>query len=562
MELKPTNPEKIKTFFNVIINDMYLLSEQKLNKETIIAKQKVVENIQKKFDENINIPEYEEKEYFKIGVLDSLFSSLENSDSKLKYSHLFNFIKQFIISATSLNKEEYDEIAFKNYHSLIFYGYCCLECFCFLFGEEKKEDVSRRNFDSQKYTNFHYYLDSNKLSKMMKSVYNSFRDKFYPGKKKKDKENLDNIYSKFLDAINDNNFDKDCEEWKKRQKKLYERIEPKSDEKENKNINPDENKIQEKEIQSNCENKEEEINLNYLDNLRNSILKDQAVPTNLINTFTKIFEKTERLEGNINKLNGQINTLNSKINELNGEIKTLKNKNTDLMNNQKKLWNYLNLLSNGRDMTKSIIFFLYNHFGLEGKKDTFDQIGELLAKLNTNELDDKLNNITKDKLKEFLLFSFFSKNFLNKVLHREFALIDIDKQENGVDNLTLMAGYSFVSFFENLSFFVEKTVYDKDIQKMISQAYKEYIDDNNLSEHLKYEEGKIFQLNDEKIFKPVLCKSDISSTYDFLNQIKIDGEEFGSLCEKKKWKKDDLSKNEILPKPVFYNSHMDEKNDS
>ena len=327
----------------------------------------------------------------------------------------------------------------------------------------------------------------------------------------------------------------------KKTKKLYERIELKSDEKENKNINHYENKIQEKEIQSNCENKEEEINLNYLDNLRNSILKDQAVPTSLINTFTKIFDvfnkmatkdiehslKTKRLEGNIY-------TLNSKINELNEEIKTLKNKNTDLMNNQKKLWKYLNLLSNGGDMTKSIIFFLYNYFGLEGKKDSFDQIGELLAKLNINELDGKLINITKDKLKEFLLFSFFSKNFLNKVLHREFALIDIDKQENGVDNLTLMAGYSFVSFFENLSFFVEKTVYDKDIQKMISQAYKEYTDDTNLSEHLKYEEGKIFQMSVEKIFKPVFCKSDIRSTYDFLNQIKIEGKEFGSLCEEKK----------------------------
>ena len=218
MELKPTNPEKIKTFFNVIINDMYLQSEQKLNKETIIAKQKIVESIQKKLGENINISEYEEKEYFKIGMLDSVFSSLENSDSKLKYSHIFNFIKLFIISATSLNKEEYDEIPFKNYHSLIFYGYCCLECFCLLFGEEKKEALSRRNFDSQKYTYFHDYLDSNKLSKMMKSVYNSFRDKFYSGKKKKDKENVDNIYSKFLDAINDNNFEKDCEEWKKRQK--------------------------------------------------------------------------------------------------------------------------------------------------------------------------------------------------------------------------------------------------------------------------------------------------------------------------------------------------------
>ncbi len=69
---------------------------------------------------------------------------------------------------------------------------------------------------------------------------------------------------------------------------------------------------------------------------------------------------------------------------------------------------------------EEIVFNLYEYFGLEGQKKTFYQLGQMLKSLKSGELDNKFNDntISKEKLDQFLLLSFFLKNFLNKILHR------------------------------------------------------------------------------------------------------------------------------------------------
>ena len=179
------------------------------------------------------------------------------------------------------------------------------------------------------------------------------------------------------------------------------------------------------------------------------------------------------------------------------------------------------------------------------------------AKLRTNELDSKLNNLNKETLLHFLELLLFNKNFLNRVLHRKFAIVDIENEKNDESNLRLKPEYSFNSFFENLEFFVENTITENDIQKLIAQAYEEYMADKKLPEGLKYEEGKILKKEEEK-YIPVMTKNDIELVFNFLKEIEIGHEKFGKLCESKTWEKDESS--DFIPIPTFYNSAMNAMN--
>ena len=306
------------------------------------------------------------------------------------------------------------------------------------------------------------------------------------------------------------------------------------------------NNSQDNEKKSTFENKENNSSLESIKAIRQSIINDKEIPEKAINAFNILFNV-------VNKLSGDIQALQNNIQALQNNIRGLQNNNDILMNNQKKLWNYLNLLANGRDMIKSIIFYLYNYFGLKGENETFKQLERILAKLKTDELDSKLNGLSKSNLIKFLNLLFFFKNFFNKVLHREFAIQDIQKESNNESNLKIMSEYSFISFFKNLEYFFDKTIKESDIQKMIDQANKDYINDNKLPEELKYMKGKIFEENGDE-YKPTLNKLEINSVFEFLDGIVIGEQKFGILCENKIWKKDD-DLNERVPTPVFYNSN-------
>ena len=281
------------------------------------------------------------------------------------------------------------------------------------------------------------------------------------------------------------------------------------------------------------EDKNKKLNLKKLETLQKSIMSDQTISDNIKDAFNLLIDLLDLQTKQEEKIKQLEDTIKSMKIEKIEQDKKIEN----LMDNQKKMWNYLNLLANGRDMKKSIIFYLYEYFGLNRKeveKDTFVQLTEICAKLKTNEFDSKLNNINKETLLHFLELLLFNKNFLNKVLHRQFAIVDIKNEKNDESDLGLRAEYSFNSFFENLVFFTEKTIKENDIQKLIDQAYKEYMANEKLPEGLKYAEGKIFKKEDEK-FIPVMTKDDILLVFNFLNEIEINNEKFSKLCESKTW---------------------------
>ena len=286
------------------------------------------------------------------------------------------------------------------------------------------------------------------------------------------------------------------------------------------------------------EDKDKKLNLKKkIEILQKSIISDQTISDNIKDAFNLLLDFQTKQEEKNKQLEDTIKSMKIEKIEQDKKIENLEIQSNILMDNQKKMWNYLNLLANGRDMKKSIIFYLYEYFGLNRKgveKETFVQLTEIYAKLKTNEFDSKLNNFNKETLLHFLELLLFNKNFLNKVLHRQFAIVDIKNEKNDESNLKLRVEYSFNSFFENLVFFTEKTIKENDIQKLIDQAYKEYMANEKLPEGLKYAEGKIFKKEDEK-FIPVMTKDDILLVFNFLNEIEINNEKFSKLCESKTW---------------------------
>ena len=745
---------KILDLYDVLIKDFFELSSKYLPGPLKNAKNETLESANLNAKKKYTLEQLEDKYFFQTGAMNHLFHYLKESNSRNKNDNSFELIGTLFYSAGQLTQKVYDGFTTKGYYSLIIYGYCCLEYFCYLYKKDANSEFPKNYFNTDNYINFNKYLKDKDLSEMIKNVYNTFKDNIYPGNKKVKNENTKALINHFLNSMNNHNFKVDCELYiekqkmklskreQKRQKKNKEEEkkipenEEKQEQTENRNIQgktkEEEEKKEEKEVEvkkeeakeneeekqdineeeeekikkseeekkeetkdevtkevdikedkkkteeaeeeekkekieedkekneesqdnreKNEESKEEgkkeeniddetsaekmkpkheenELNIKNIKNEQhaqenrdkdtttdNSEHKSKAEPkkdeTNIINKENEILcdknedelklEKINNVDNysnNDNKINlnkmeakpdsedkNELNLENMKTikesivsdqtisenikkafnlifdlqtkqeeknKQLEKEIKNLEIKNKILMDNQKKMWNYLNLLANGRDMIKSIIFYLYEYFGLKeqgDKKETFTQLTEIYAKLKTNEFDSKLNNLNKETLLHFLELLLFHKNFLNKVLHRQFAIVDIENEKNDESNLKLGAEYSFNSFFENLEFFVENTIKANDIQKLIDQAYKEYMTDENLPEGLKYEEGKIFKKAEEN-YIPVMAKSDIELVFNFLNEIEIDSEKFGKLCEAKTWDKAESS--EFIPTPTFYNS--------
>ena len=724
---------KILDLYDVLIRDFYELSSKYLPGPLEDAKSETLKSANLNAKKKYTLEQLESNYVFQTGAMNHLFQYLKKSNSRNKNCDSFELIGAFFYSAGCLTKKVYNELTTKGYYSLIIYGYCCLEYFCYLYKKDADSEFPKSYFNTDNYTNFNKYLNDNDLSKMIKNVYNTFKDKIYPGNKKVKNENIKVIINHFLNSMNCYNFKGECEIYiekqkmklskheQKRQKKKQEKGKkiqenekeqqqtensniqgkPKEEEKEKKEESEEKEKMKEEkekkeeneeeenrekeeeeeekiekkkeetkdEVKEEVDNKEDkktkeeeeekkekidedkekneeskeeekkeeniddvtsaekmkpkheenklniknieneqhtqenrekntptdnteqkstaepkrdevniintkdeilcgkkndelklekinniidyanndnkinlnkieaqpdsedkdELNLEKMETIKKSIISDQNIPDNIKKAFNLLFDLQTKQEKKIKNLEIKYNIL-----EINNNI---------LMGNQKKMWNYLNLLANGRDMIKSIIFYLYEYFGLKKqgvKKDTFTQLTEIYAKLKTNEFDSKLNNLNKETLLRFLELLLFNKNFLNKVLYRKFSIVDIENEKNEGSNLKLRAEYSFNSFFENLEHFLENTIMTKDIQKLIDQAYKEYMADEKLPEGLKYAEGKILKKEDEN-YIPVMTKSDIELVFNFLNEIEIDNEKFGKLCESKRWEKDESS---------------------
>ena len=572
--------------FDILIKDMHIIVVITLPEKLPKAKQEVFKRLTNEQANIISKQELENRPYFMLSVLDCILDQMEEN-KEITNSELFEFIKLFLYSAIRLNQQKYefDEISKKNKNSLILYSYCCLECLSYLIQKSNELNPLRKSFDDTNYGNLHDYLESNSMANGIKYIFNSFQTQFFQNNKEKSrtKDARDTLYFKFLKSVNETNFKEKYESYvikakadkKKKRDKKKEKNQYKNsislDEKTNtESLNP--TSI----IQEDDDVKENQIN----DSLKKGDEKQQdlsPVATILIEAkpqisneaiesiniskkdFEDLVQQIKKISKDLEQSKKKNIDLEEKYSKLSKEIDAIKKNNKILMNNQRKLWNYIDLLSNGRDMIKSIIFHLYQYFGLKGKEKPFHQLCEILQSLQSDELNEKLKNINNEKFNQFLLLSFFLKNFLNKFLHREFKLENISIDEDDKSVLKIIPDQTFDSFFTSLETFVEEAKINNQIQELISQTIEDYLKDESLSEELKYKEGKIFIENQNK-FVPVLNKEDITSIFNFLKGIKINGKDFGELCENKIWKEDFID--DFINVPQFYNSQMNFDNQS
>ena len=604
----------IKNLYEAIIRDMYELANDRLPEELKQTKTIVVNGFKKKqIYEDVNEKDLEDKAYLMVSVLGEIIYQFQKKET-YKKSRVLHFLKSFLETAVNLYRDEKNFIPDKNIYSLIIYGYCCLECFSYLF---KKENILypnyiRRSFDSNNCKNLFKFLEANSLGNSTKNVYNSFQMNYFSENKDttKTKGDEDIILHNFLKSMNSHDFMQNFNDYKakmelkKQKKKQNKTAKNKNKETNNSRINDTQEKnnkddqVQEKNIKdnqtqenNNKDNQTQENNNKYnqtqekkkenYENLIKSLTESKHVLSEdiiigLISALNELKEQREKIEefekvkNEVNELKNRANDSEKRENDLKitlqnekknfrDELDKLKKNNDILMKNQKKLWNFINLLTNGRDTVKSIVFNLYEYFGLEGQKKTFYQLGQMLKSLKSGELDNKFNDntISKEKLDQFLLLSFFLKNFLNKILHREFSIEEIDHENEITDekSLKFIPDNSFDSFFKNIEEFLEITIMESQIQQFIRKAITEYINDKELPEELKYQEGKIFEINNSNsIYKPILNKDDIISIYNYFKAIKLNDKGFDQCCNEKIWK--DEFYNDILVTPYFYNSNL------
>jgi len=196
-----------------------------------------------------------------------------------------------------------------------------------------------------------------------------------------------------------------------------------------------------------------------------------------------------------------------------------------------ELWNYFNLISNGRDITKSIVFYLYEHLGLSGEYKNHQKLSQIISELKNGKIIN--SEISVDKLQKFLYLNYFMNKFYNKIVHREAkdALTESGK-------IKILGKYEFSEYFQNLIFFLNKTIKDKGIQAIINKTIVDY-QKESVPTNLEYKKENLF-IDKDGILEPILSEKDINDIFNYLNKIKIKEKSFGSLCEDKMWNNNDF----------------------
>lgn len=300
-----------------------------------------------------------------------------------------------------------------------------------LFNKKKRQKLFQLNED--KYKNFQIFIKDKGLEKEIKSVLTNFSLEI-----KESQNNSIDISITIIKAAKQKNF------------KNYIIKERKS------NINPNlkgktiiSNNLKD-EINSKIENKKntfnmkEDVDLSGVETSQNTIIEDE----NLINSI----EKDPKLNFLLSKITGKNNKLENEIKGLKVEMISLKNENTTLKDDItslkdeitslrvkdselektcgklagdiEELWNYFNLIAKGRDLSKSIVYFLYEYFGLTGEDKNDKKLSQIIDFIKDRK--DTKNEIN-DKLEKFLYLNLFLNKFYNKIVHRDSKVKDAIK---------------------------------------------------------------------------------------------------------------------------------------
>lgn len=121
----------------------------------------------------------------------------------------------------------------------------------------------------------------------------------------------------------------------------------------------------------------------------------------------------------------EIKEQKNKIGLLESEIINLKAENKEIINNQIAFRSLFQFITNGRDIFKNIIFYLYEYLGIKNnEKNNYSKLSSILYNLKDNKCKDKINNnADAQKLSLFFYLEFFLTRLSNKIAHRQIKYI-------------------------------------------------------------------------------------------------------------------------------------------
>ena len=154
-----------------------------------------------------------------------------------------------------------------------------------------------------------------------------------------------------------------------------------------------------------------------------------------------------------------------------------------------------------RDIYKNIIIYFADHLNVYDKTSkSFNNLLKIMDYLSND--DDKIYSLeNKKKLIKFFQTIFFLNFLTNSILHNHLSTKINNKIENVCDeqeNDSIIPYISFNQLFVTLKMFLEKNVKNDQLQIVIKELYKEYLNDDNLGK-IKDEKGEAIKIIGEKI---------------------------------------------------------------
>ena len=505
--MEQTSLDYALRLYNAMLNDMI----------NIFADQ-FMENVSKATFENVIGWGVE----LKLELLKALMKDVE---VRLNQECLEN-INSFFNSVTNANLQKYDDISNKDDVSIIIYCYCLIDTFNYLV---RKKSQKLFQLNEEKYKHLEKFIKDRGLEKNVKVILTDFSKEI---KEKQDK-NID-ISISIIKAAKETNFKNYLE---LTQNKIKCNIIDEINNEKEKKTNKDNTNVKTSDDLSEGETTENTIAENEnLTNLLNSIEIDPKL--NLL--LTKILESNKKLEDSNKKLEENNKEFEKEIKHLKDKDSELENKYEILKEDMNELWNYFNLICNGRDITKSIVFYLYDHLGLSGEYNNQNKLSQIIDLLNDRKNENNKMTIECDKLKKFLHLNYFLSKFYNKIVHR-----DVKDAITESSNIKILGKYQFKEYFQNLKLFLSKTIKDKGIQAIINQTISDYKKES-VPKNLEYKIENLFT-EENGILESVLNEQDIESIFNYFDHITIKDKKFSSLCEDKFW-----TNNEFFEKKEFF----------
>ena len=298
------------------------------------------------------------------------------------------------------------------------------------------------------------------------------------------------------------------------------------------NISPD-NKI------SNQNEQSVEKDNENIDNLLEQFGNEQATFSNKEKIMFKL----------INKINQQLKETKTELKEtkteLDGTKTELKETETKLSEridllekHQVLLYNQMALYQTSRDNGKSIFFYLYQYFELNGKEKLFDKTKEVFNYLEEKKSTIQANEHQKLIMKKFLRIMYFINQYHNKILHNQLKSKTkklIKQIQQNDKSFRVFPEFNYKQFIESIKYFIKNITSNKEIQAVLFDAYENYSIDKDLESILDKKSEAISLEDNTIVFK--IKDNEVDEAVNYLNNLKIGGESLESLCDKTSWDK-------------------------